>query len=148
MSDNRKYYYLKFKENYFEQDHIKAIEAHPNGYEYSLIILKLYLKSLKFNGQLMINERIPYMREKLEVLSNVIGHKPAEVGMAVGMARDLGIIEIVSSGEMFMADIQNFIGLSSTEGDRKREYRKMIESKKESGQMSGQMSDKRPPEIE
>jgi len=27
MSDNKKYYYLKLKDNYFDQDHIKVIEA-------------------------------------------------------------------------------------------------------------------------
>jgi hypothetical protein len=47
-------------------------------------------------------------------------------------------------------DIQNYIGKSSTEADRKRLYRGRIESEKLliSGQMSGQNSDKTPPEIE
>jgi predicted phage replisome organizer len=152
MSTNKKYYYLKFKENYFDQDHIKVIESMQNGYEYSLIILKLYLKSLKFEGQLRINEAIPYTRDKIDLLAGVLGHKPAEVMHAVNLAKDLGMIDFVSSGEIFMTDIQNFIGQSSTEGDRKREYRKIIEDKKvkllTDGTNSGQMSDNRPPELE
>ena len=51
MSENKRYYYLKFKENYFDQDHVKVIESMSNGFEYSLILLKLYLKSLKFEGE-------------------------------------------------------------------------------------------------
>ena len=49
MSDNRKYYYLKLKENYFDEDAIVLLESMQDGILYSNILLKLYLKSLK-NG--------------------------------------------------------------------------------------------------
>jgi hypothetical protein len=59
----------------------------------------------------------------------------------------------LDTGAIYMLDIQNYIGESSTEADRKREYRLEIEkerTKKQQleGQMSGQMYDKNPPEIE
>ena len=42
-----------------------------------------------------------------------------------------------------MLDIQDFIGKSTTEADRKRNYRKRIEDEKlRLGQMSGQCPDK------
>ena len=47
MSDNRKYYYLKLKENYFDDDSIVLLESMQDGVLYSNILLKLYLKSLK-----------------------------------------------------------------------------------------------------
>ena len=47
MSDNRKYYYLKLKENYFDEDAIVLLESMQDGILYSNILLKLYLKSLK-----------------------------------------------------------------------------------------------------
>ena len=31
MSDNRKYYYLKLKENYFDDDSIVLLESMPDG---------------------------------------------------------------------------------------------------------------------
>ena len=158
MSENKKYYYLKFKENYFEQDHIKVIEAMKNGYEYSLIILKLYLKSLKWEGQLMINERIPYMADKIDILAGVLGHDPANVMHAVNLAKEMGIIDILNTGEIFISDIQNFIGHGSTEAERKAQYRKKIEenakklitnkSKKKGGQTKGQCPGQFPPELE
>ena len=46
MSDNRKYYYLKLKENYFDEDAIVLLESMQDGILYSNILLKLYLKSL------------------------------------------------------------------------------------------------------
>ena len=51
MSDNRKYYYLKLKENYFDEDAIVLLESMQDGILYSNILLKLYLKSLKNGGQ-------------------------------------------------------------------------------------------------
>ena len=50
MSDNRKYYYLKLKENYFDEDAIVLLESMQDGVLYSNILLKLYLKSLKNGG--------------------------------------------------------------------------------------------------
>ena len=52
MSDNRKYYYLKLKENYFDDDSIVLLESMQDGVLYSNILLKLYLKSLKHGGRL------------------------------------------------------------------------------------------------
>ena len=39
MSDNRKYYYLKLKENYFDEDAIVLLESMQDG------ILVLYLSA-------------------------------------------------------------------------------------------------------
>ena len=41
---NRKYYYLKLKENYFDDDSIVLLESMQDGVLYSNILLKLYLK--------------------------------------------------------------------------------------------------------
>ena len=51
MSDNRKYYYLKLKGNYFDDDSIVLLESMQDGVLYSNILLKLYLKSLKHGGR-------------------------------------------------------------------------------------------------
>ena len=43
MADNRKYYYLKLKESYFDDDSIVLLESMQDGILYSYILLKLYL---------------------------------------------------------------------------------------------------------
>ena len=58
MSDNRKYYYLKLKENYFDDDSIVLLESMQDGVLYSNVLLKLYLKSLKHGGRLQLDEDI------------------------------------------------------------------------------------------
>ena len=60
MSDNKKYYYLKLVDNFYERDEMIMLESMPDGYMYSNILLKLYLRSLKNEGKLMFNNRIPY----------------------------------------------------------------------------------------
>ena len=149
MSDNKKYYYLKLKDSFFDTDSMIVLESMPDGYKYSNILLKLYLRSLKGDGKLMFNERIPF---NSTILSQVTRHSVGDVEKAIKVFKELDLIEILDNGAIYMLDIQNFIGESSTEGDRKRLYRKKIEQEKQSllgmGQMSGQMSDNRPPELE
>jgi predicted phage replisome organizer len=142
MPDNKKYYYLKLKDNYFDQDNIKVLESLPNGHLYSLIILKLYTKACKYNGQLKMTESIPYDPKKLDILAQVINHDKDNVKEAIKRGIELGLISMLESGEMWMTEIQNYIGHSSSEGDRKREYRIKL------GQMSRQISDNHPPEKE
>lgn len=149
MSDSKKYYYLKLKENFFDSDEMIILESMPDGVVYSNILLKLYLRSLKSEGRLMFNERIPF---NSTMLSQVTRQSIGDVEKAVQLFKELGLIEIMDNGAIYMTEIQNFIGRSSTEADRKREFRARIESEKlgisYDGQMSGQMSDKNPPEIE
>ena len=59
MADNRKYYYLKLKENFFDSDSIVLREDMKDGILYSNILLKLYLKSLKNGGKLQLDEAYP-----------------------------------------------------------------------------------------
>ena len=65
MADNRKYYYLKLKEDFFDTDEMKILESMKDGYLYSNILLKLYLKSLSNSGRLMYRNVIPYTPEIL-----------------------------------------------------------------------------------
>ena len=153
MADNKKYYYLKLKENFFEDDNIILLESMPDGYLYSNILLKLYLRSLKSDGRLMLNNTIPY---NPQMIASLTRHNVGNVERALKIFVELGLVDILDNGAIYMMDIQNFIGESSTEADRKRKYRNKIEMEKrnllpETGQMSGQMStecpDKYPPEI-
>jgi predicted phage replisome organizer len=145
MSNNKKYYYLKLKDSFFNEDAAVVLESMKNGYIYSNIRFKLYLKSLKYNGKLMMTDRIPYNSRNLESLAKVIRSDIDHLRSAIKIFKELDIIEILDSGEMYMLDIQNFIGHSSTEADRKREYRIKLEDKK--GQKSDKSLDKNPPEL-
>lgn len=154
MSDNKKYYYLKLKDNFFDTDEMIVLESMKDGMMYSNILLKLYLRSLKFGGKLMLNERIPY---NPEMLASITRHPVSVVKESVRVFKELGLIEVLDNGAVYMLDIQNFIGKSSSESDRIRLYRKRIaEEKKLSSTESRtnvttnvqQMYDKNTPEID
>lgn len=153
MADDKKYYYLKLKENFYDSEEMIILQNMPDGYLYSDVLMKLYLRSLKTDGKLMFKDRIPY---NSTILSQVVRHNVGVVEKALNIFVDLGLIEILDNGAIYMLDIQNFIGLSSSEADRKRQYRKKIDEEKQKlipvgqmiGQTTGQMSDKNPPEIE
>nr|DAH76472.1 MAG TPA: DnaD like replication protein [Caudoviricetes sp.] len=146
MSDNKKYYYLRLKDNFFDSDELKILESMKDGYLYSNILLKLYLRSLKNNGKLVVNERIPY---SADMLASVTGHQVGTIKQALSVFKDLGLIDVLDNGAIYMLDIQNFIGKGSSEADRKREYRQRIEIEKTNVQTNlRQISDKNPPEIE
>ena len=150
MSDNKKYYYLRLKDNFFDSDELKILESMKDGYLYSNILLKLYLRSLKNDGKLVVNDRIPY---NAEMLASVTGHQVGTIKQALSMFKELGLIEILENGAIYMLDIQNFIGKGSTEADRQRLYDRRIsdERKQKKLTQSGNLEEileKSTPEIE
>ncbi len=116
MADNRKYYYLKLKENFFDSDSIVLLEDMKDGILYSNILLKLYLKSLKNGGKLQLDEHIPYTAQ---VIATLTRHQIGTVERALEIFRQLGLVEQLDSGAFYMTDIELMIGQSSTEAERK-----------------------------
>lgn len=141
MSDDKKYYYLKLKDNFFDSDEIIVIESMADGYLYCNILLKLYLRSLKNEGKLMFNDRIPY---NSTILAQITRQPVGVIEKALNIFQQFGLMEILDNGAIYMLDIQNYIGQSSSEADRKRIYRKGIDDEKQELLSDGQMSDKCP----
>lgn len=155
MSETQNYFYLRLKENFFDSDSMILLENMKDGYIYANILLKLYLRSLKNGGRLMLNDTIPY---NPEMLASVTRHSVGDIEKALRIFKDLNLIEILDTGAIYITDIQSFIGKSTTEADRKRKYREIIELEKKAPIMLngtnaqtnvqtnvGQMSDKYPP---
>ena len=115
MSDNRKYYYLKLKENYFDEDAIVLLESMQDGILYSNILLKLYLKSLKNGGKLQLDENIPYTAQ---MIATITRQQVGTVERALQIFMKLGLVEPLPSGALYMSNIELLIGQSSTEGER------------------------------
>ena len=122
-----RYFYLMLKENFYDSDDMVLLESMENGYKYSNILLKLYLRSLKDKGKLMYKDRIPY---SVEMLAKLTRHDPDTVRRAIEFFQNMGIIEILDNGAIFMMDIENYIGKSSTEADRRRAYDRRIAAEK------------------
>ena len=127
MADNNNYYYLKLKDHFFDTEKIVFLESLPDGFLYSNILLKLSLLSLKGNGRLMFNERIPY---NADILSKLTKHPVGVVEKAIDILKEFDLIKVMDNGAIYITDIQNYVGKSSTEADRQRDYQRRL---KESG---------------
>lgn len=140
MSDNKKYYYLKLKDSFFDSEEMKILESQVNGIEYQNLYLKMCLLSIKSGGELIFKEHIPY---DLKMISTVLRVNIDTVKTGIEIFIKLGLIVKVESGVIFMSDIQSLIGRGSTEAERKAEYRKKIYR-----DIVPRMSEKCPPELE
>ena len=150
MAENKKYYYLKLKENFFNSDEIVLIENMQDGILYSNILLKLYLLSLKYNGFLRLNENMTYTAQ---MIATITRHEIGTVERALNIFLQFGLILSAADGSIYMTNIEDMVGTSSTEADRKRLAR--AEVKRLGGQTADKcppnvlnLSDIRPPEIE
>ena len=139
MADNHKYYYLKLKENYFDEDVIVLLENQPDGFLYSNILLKLYLKSLKNGGKLQLDENKPYTAQMIATITH---QQVGTVERALRLFMELGLVEVLNDGAFYMSNIELLIGQSSTEGERKRRARMELQK------IPQAIADICPPEIE
>jgi len=123
MSDNKRYYYLKLKETFFDLEEMKILESQKNGIEYQNLYLKLCLLSLKSEGALLFKGTIPY---DMNMLSTVLRVNIDTIKTGIEMFKTLGLIDVLDSGIIYMLDIQTLIGQGSSEADRVRVYREKI----------------------
>ena len=142
MADNRKYYYLKLKESYFDEDAIVLLESMQDGVLYSNILLKLYLKSLKNGGKLQLDENIPYTAQ---MIATITRQQVGTVERALQIFMKLGLVEPLQNGALYMSNIELLIGQSSTEGERKRRARRALQGQ---AALPEAVADKCPPERE
>lgn len=120
MSDNKKYYYLKLKEDFFKSDTIVVLESMPDGIIYTNILLKMYLLSLKNDGRLILREDIPY---NAAMLAPVLNHQIGTVERAISIFIEMKLIDVLPDNLLYMTDIELFIGQSSTEAERIKKIR-------------------------
>lgn len=142
MADNRRYYYLKLKESYFDDDAIVLLESMQDGVLYSNILLKLYLKSLKYGGKLQLAEDIPYTAQ---MIATITRQQVGTVEKALSIFMKLGLVEPLRNGALYMSNIELLIGQSSTEGERKRKARLDLQKQKALPQTGADIC---PPELE
>ncbi len=140
MSENKKYYYMKLKENFFTSERMVVLETMPDGILYSNLLLKMYLMSLKHNGILLLHENLPHTPQTIATFTR---HQIGTVERALQIFLKLGFVELLTDGAYYMPDIQLLVGRSSTEAERKRRERLRLQAQK---LLSNSKADICPPE--
>lgn len=106
----KKYYWLKLTETFFEDDTILYIESQSNGEKYSNFYLKLCLKSLRTNGRLirLVGETlIPHDAASLARLTSC---DIDTVRAAMQLFQSIGIVQISEIGEIYLPQVQEMVG--------------------------------------
>ena len=125
----KKYYWLKLKEDFFEQDTIAWIEEQENGVYYSNFYLKLCLRSLKTDGILIRNVGeilIPYDIKKLAEITHV---KIDTAIVAMELFKKIGLVQILENGEIYLTQLELMVGSETSNAALMRERRKIAKLK-------------------
>lgn len=123
INDSKKYYWLKLKEDFFEEDTIAWLEEQDNGVYYSNFYLKLCLKSLKTGGILIrsVGEiLIPYDISKLAEITRV--NKDTAI-VAMELFKKIGLVQILENGEIYLSQLNNMVGAETKAAERMRKSR-------------------------
>lgn len=120
MSDNKKYYWLKLKRDFFKRHDIRIIESMTNGKDYILFYLKLLLESIDHDGELRFSDTIPYNETMLATITDT---NIDIVRSAMKLFIELNMIELFDDQTIFMSEVQKMIGSETKAAERMRKSR-------------------------
>ena len=121
MADNRRYYWLKLKEDFFTDKRIKRLRKISGGDTYTIIYLKLLLLSLKDSGKLYYDGvETDFIKE----LALTIDETEDDVIVTVNYLVAQGLMEIITENdEYFLTEIPSLIGSETASTRRSRKSR-------------------------
>ena len=136
---NKKYYWLKLKRDFFKRHDIRIIEEMPNGKDYILFYLKLLCESVDHEGMLRFSEAIPYSDSMLATITNT---NIDIVRSAIKAFSELGMMEILEDGTFFLHEVEKMLGFETKYAEQKRIYREKMKAIGQSPDNVQTMSDK------
>ncbi len=121
MADNRRYYWLKLKEDFFTDKRIKRLRKISGGDTYTIIYLKLLLLSLKDSGKLYYDGvETDFIKE----IALTIDETEDDVMVTVNYIIAQGLMEIITENdEYFLTEIPSLIGSETASTRRSRKSR-------------------------
>lgn len=128
-----KFYWLKLKEDFFQQEAIEWLEEQENGKEYSLLYLKLCLKSLKDNGVLVRRigtKNIPYSVEKIADITNT---DLAVVEKGIETLKEIGLLTEDEEHIFTIPDLAKMVGCESGEREAIKKRAQRLRKKMQEG---------------
>ena len=138
--EDKKYYWIKLKTNFFDLPTIDWIMSQNNGCEYIVLYQMLCLKTANTDGKLVsqIGEMlIPYDIEKIARDTKYFSNDTIRV--ALELFKSLGLIYVSDDNTMTISNYDEMVGCESQWAEKKRLYRQ--KQKKIEGQQQGQIED-------
>ncbi len=119
----KKYYWWKQREDFFNQKEIRLLLSEENGAEYCVFWQKLICLSIKDSepGLVRFNESLPYTNS---MLANVTSTNENIVTNALILFEKYGMIQKQENGHIWLNGIEDLVGSETDSAIRKRESRK------------------------
>ena len=127
-NQNKRFYWLKLKDNFFEREEIQLIESLPNGKEYVLILLKFMMRAINSEGRLVVKDVIPY---NPQMLATVTHSNVDTVRSAIEIFIKFGLMSTLDDGTLYMNEVQALLGSETEFAAKKREYRQNLKNQPE-----------------
>ena len=120
MSNNKKYFWLKLKEDFFRNKKIKKLRKIAGGDTYALIYLEMQLLSLKNNGILIYENVEDTFAEEIAL---EIDEDAENVKVTLLFLLNNGLLEEIKENEYVMTETIECIGSETASAERVRKYR-------------------------
>ena len=125
MADNKRYFWLKLKDDFFRQKEIKKLRKIAGGDTYTIIYLKMLLKSLSNDGVLYFEG---VENDFIEELALDIDEHEENVAVTVQFLISHGILVEVNDDEYLLTTCADMVGSESASAKRMRKHRQLIET--------------------
>jgi predicted phage replisome organizer len=120
MADTKKYYWLKLKEDFFEEKQIKYLRSLPDGDKLVIAYLKMQLKSLKTEGFIKYDSVLP---SNIEELAMILDEDTNIIQLMIKALEQTKALEILDDGSFYMIAMQDLIGKEGQSAERVRQFR-------------------------
>lgn len=116
----KRYYWLKLKEDFFNSPHLKAMRNLPGGIELCVIYLKMMLLSIKNNGNLLHTLASNSFADELSLL---LDENSNSIEMVLHFLNINHLIEQVEDNSYLLPEAQKCIGSESVSAEKMRKKR-------------------------
>lgn len=121
MAENtKKYFWLKLKDDFFDEKYIKALRRLPQGDSLVIVYLKMQLKSLKTEGIIKYEQILP---DAISELAMLLDEDENVVRLATEALIKFGVVERWDNQTFYMSAMQQLIGSETASAARVRKHR-------------------------
>lgn len=125
MSDTKKYFWLKLKDDFFDEKYVKALRRLPQGDSLVIVYLKMQLKSLKTEGFIKYEQILP---DAISELAMLLDEDENVVRLAIEALIKFGVVERWENQTFYMKAMQELIGSETASAARVRKHRALKEA--------------------
>lgn len=115
----KRFYWLKLKEDYFSSPKIKKLRKIAGGDTFTIIYLKMQLLSVKNEGFIEYENIEPTFEEELALK---LDEDLDNVGVTLNYLKSMSLIEESDTNKFFLVEASNQIGSEGQSAERKRRF--------------------------